>query len=642
MKMKKYFLGIVAMLALASCNDDYLEKYPQDSLSEQTAFVTADNFKTFSWGYYGVFTSGNFYRNLHDNLDTYNGDFLGGYLGWRNKTVDGNQMRTQLKTTGTSGNGWVFTDVKRCNLMLQNIDGSQMSQADKDHYRSVGLFFRAFSYYELISRFGDVPWIDKVVEENDTDIIYGPRTPRKEVADHLLADLQWAETHIRPTGDGANTINTDVVRALMSRFFLFEGTWRKYHELGDSEKYLDECIRVSQLLANKFTAISNNYDALSNSLELKAYPGIILYKEFVPGVITHNSNRYERSAALSYDMPKWTVENYLCKDGRPVSTSTVYQGDQSMFKEFRNRDYRLLATVVPPFSLKAKIVGGKIGPDYSEATPKIYNAVGYNVDANVPDNMEFNDVLKVAFPGTTKRVPSLWLDGSSGTYNSPNIIDVGFPQIGSYSGYTLWKHYNTFDDMDAGQAADKPLFWIEEVLLNLAEASFEQGMFTQSVADATINKLRPRAGVANMVVATIDAGWDTARDQTVNPVLWEIRRERQSELMGHGFGFQDIRRWKKGPWYMNKPLLGVYVTRANYKNLDANGNPTAVTNAKWANATALRLVNRDFSPATTAGYVKRFDDPTKIGKGWLDTYYLEWIPTNQIVLNPNITQNPGW
>jgi len=640
--MKKYILGIVVALALWNCNNDYLEKYPLDSLTEQTAFVTADNFRTYSWNFYNALTN-NGYRTYDIQQGLNNGDFLAGYLGWRNKTVDGNQMRTQLKVAGTSGNGWSFSEIRRCNLMLQNIDGSKMSQADKDHYRSVGYFFRSFAYYELISRFGDVPWINQVVQESDTAMIYGSRAPRKEVTDSIMANLKWAETHIKTTGDGANSVNTDVVRALMSRFFLFEGTWRKYHELGDADKYLDECIRVSQLLATKFPTIANNYDALMNSLDLKSYPGMLLYKEYVATQITHSTNRWERSAALSYDMPHCTVENYLCSDGRPVSTSTVYQGDKSMFKEFRNRDYRLLAMVVPPYSLKKKIMGGKIGPSYDDATPTIYNPQGYYTgDTDVTDNMEFNSVLIKAFPGTTKRVPSLWLDGSSGSYNSPNIIDVGAPQIGSYSGYTIWQYYNTFDDMDAGQVTDKPIFWMEEVLLNLAEASWERGLFSQAIADITINKLRPRAGVASMVVANINAGFDANRDQSVDPVLWEIRRERQSELMGIGFGFQDIRRWKKGPWYINRVYTGVYVTRSFYKTLDTNGNPTSTTPSTWASATGLPLVNKDFTPATTAGYVKRFDNPTKIGKGWLDKYYLEWIPTNQIVLNPNITQNPGW
>ncbi len=642
MIMKKYILGIVAGLALAGCNDDYLEKYPKDALSEKTAFVTADNFKTFAWGYYGVFTdTNNFYRGMDANQDTYNGDMLAGWLTWKNKTVDGNQMRTQLKVAGAAGNGWNFVQIKRANLMLQNIDGSKMSQADKDHYRSVGLFWRAYSYYELISRFGDVPWIDKVIQEGDDDLIYGPRTPRKEVADHLLADLQWAETHIRPLGDGPNTINTACVQALMSRFFLFEGTWRKYHGLGDSDVYLDECIRVSKLLAAKYPTVANSYDALLNSADLSTYPGIILYKQFEVGSFTHFSSRYEKTTALSYDMPKCTVENYLCKDGRPISTSPLYQGDKTMFKEFRNRDLRLIGTVVPPYSRKLSIVGGSPNPSYADGT--VYNSVGYYAgDPDVTDNMEFANVVKNAFPGTSKNLPVLWFGGASTSFNSPNIADVGAPQFGSWTGYTLWRHYHTWDDDVNGNVSDKPVFWIEETLLNLAEASFERGQFTQSIADITINKLRPRAGVANMIVANIDAGWDTNRDQTVAPVLWEIRRERMSELIGMGFGFQDVRRWKKGPYYINQPNLGVYVTRANWRNLDANGNVLATQSAKW-NASVLPLVNRDFTGTNlAAGYVKRFDDPTKIGKGWLDKYYLEWIPTNQIVLNPNIKQNPGW
>ena len=59
--------------------------------------------------------------------------------------------------------------------------------------------------------------------------------------------------------------------------------------------------------------------------------------------------------------------------------------------------------------------------------------------------------------------------------------------------------------------ADKPVFKIEEVLLNYAEAMFETNQFTQTIADETINKLRKRAGVADMVVAQIDGNFDSKR-----------------------------------------------------------------------------------------------------------------------------------
>ena len=38
---------------------------------------------------------------------------------------------------------------------------------------------------ELIDRFGAVPWVDQVLQE-DSPEVYGPRMDRKEVADKVL------------------------------------------------------------------------------------------------------------------------------------------------------------------------------------------------------------------------------------------------------------------------------------------------------------------------------------------------------------------------------------------------------------------------------------------------------------------------
>jgi hypothetical protein len=44
----------------------------------------------------------------------------------------------------------------------------------------------------------------------------------------------------------------------------------------------------------------------------------------------------------------------------------------------------------------------------------------------------------------------------------------------------------------------------------------------------------------------------------------------------------------------------------------------------------------------TEGYIYLFNDPLKEGKGWLEKYYLYQVPLEEIALNPNLTQNPGW
>ena len=41
--------------------------------------------------------------------------------------------------------------------------------------------------------------------------------------------------------------------------------------------------------------------------------------------------------------------------------------------------------------------------------------------------------------------------------------------------------------------------------------------------------------------------YDASTNYEVDPVLWEIRRERMVELFGQGFSFYDIRRWHKAP-----------------------------------------------------------------------------------------------
>lgn len=57
------------------------------------------------------------------------------------------------------------------------------------------------------------------------------------------------------------------------------------------------------------------------------------------------------------------------------------------------------------------------------------------------------------------------------------------------------------------EETDMPIFRVEEVMLNYAEATCELGEFDQSAADQTINKLRIRANVAPMKVAEINAAF---------------------------------------------------------------------------------------------------------------------------------------
>lgn len=616
--MKKYILILIlAVATLVSCNDSFLEKLPVETLTEGTAFSSYNNFQTYAWSLYGVFDNGNILRKIgvYGDGGLNVSDYYAGYLAWKG-TSQYNPYAFQTIANVASGNGWDFTYVRSVNIMLANIDKANMTNAEKAHWRSVGYFFRAYYYSELIARFGDVPWINKVLSDTDPEV-YGERTPRKAVADSVLANLQYAEQNIKAAGDGKNTINQNTVRALISRFSLFEGTWRKYFALGDHAKYLTECVRASELLMTAYPTVNNDFGAMFTSPDLGVIPGVILYKEYVANVIMNQYSHYERTSSGISELPQSTVDMYLCQDGKTITRSTQYAGYKTPYTTFRNRDMRMLQTIVPPYQLSA---------NSSTST--------WDFPAD-PTYREYLDLM-----GTTKVIANPGEAGKNKVFPLMNwsaSIVLSFPNLSTKSsqqflscrgGYYLYKNYNAWDlcsNLGSTNTADKPIFKIEEILLNEAEAQFELGQFSQGVADKTINKLRPRAKVASMVVANIDANFDPNRDPSVSPVLWEIRRERMVELLGEGFGFYDIRRWKVAPWFVNKQQYGMWATKTQV-----------------GTGTLLNMTTKLSDPTLTESYIYLFNDPIKDGKGWLDKYYLYQIPTNAIQLNPKLIQNPGW
>lgn len=60
---------------------------------------------------------------------------------------------------------WDYDYIRRVNLMLDNIDGSQMNDTEKEHWRSVGYFFRSYKYFQMLSRFGDIPWVENALKK---------------------------------------------------------------------------------------------------------------------------------------------------------------------------------------------------------------------------------------------------------------------------------------------------------------------------------------------------------------------------------------------------------------------------------------------------------------------------------------------
>src|SRR5690606_2292145 len=142
--------------------------------------------------------------------------------------------------------------------------------------------------------------------------------------------------------------------ALKSRMCLFEGTFRKYHGLGDWEGILQQCVAASEALMNSGMYTIHTGDPYSVYQELFIAEDAITsemimarqYDAAVPFV--HSANFYILSASYGRPgMQKSVVNSYLMRDGSRFTDIAGYDTMQ-FYEETRNRDPRLAQTIRTP------------------------------------------------------------------------------------------------------------------------------------------------------------------------------------------------------------------------------------------------------------------------------------------------------
>ena len=185
------------------------------------------------------------------------------------------------------------------------------------------------------------------------------------------------------------------------------------------------------------------------------------------------------------------------------------------------------------------------------------------------------------------------------------------------TGYVIQKGYNPDMQYHVQQYEETPsiLYRYAEVLLNYAEAKAELGEITQGDLDNTINKLRARVDMPKLVMGSIanDPNWNFP---TLSPLINEIRRERTVELVAEGFRWEDIARWAAA----DELIVGQ--RPKGFKAAQVDENPF---------------------PVDADGFLDPFQKAIPNGYGFkLDRDYLNSVPESEIVLNPALTQNPGW
>ncbi|QLE03052.1 RagB/SusD family nutrient uptake outer membrane protein [Galbibacter sp. BG1] len=559
-------------LCFVGC-EEYLDQPPQDQLTDETYWTNEGNAKTFAFGFYTPYFRG------YGSGFTWGNYFSGQSLNDDFAPTNPPQFQQQVPA---SGGGWSFFYVRKANIFINRVQTVPMEQEAIDHWTGIGRFFRGMEYHDLVNRFGDVPYYEQELGEDDSELLYKERDDRSFVMDKVLEDFQFAAGNVRSSVDNpGQEVNRDVVLAFMSRIFLFEGTWQKYHE-GNSTKaaeYLEASKWAAEQIINSGNYSLGNYRSVFNSLDLGGNPEVILFREYAVGQLTHSLNSYvnkESQTGASND----AIQTYLSSDGLPIEISTSYQGDKGIENVMANRDPRMYGTFVED-SLRIR------------GTVSNFSTTGFSVLKFLNEDI---------------------MDSPEGVSNQ--------------------------------NPTDAPIIRYGEVLINYAEAAAELATvcgpsLSQQDIDKSINVLRDRPGVelphlevSGTAVSVNGTTYDDPnRDPSVSSILWEIRRERRIELMMEGFRLDDLRRWKKLEYtdmLSNTDInRGAWIVKSEVQARYPDSDLSSLTLTEGEQGYLI--------PAAAAESARTFDNPR---------VYLSPIPLDQIKLYSDqgveLTQNPGW
>lgn len=582
--MKNIFRIILISFALpgmlASC-EEFLTNEPVDKLIPETFFQSEKDLE--------LYTNSFYQRMLPGGLDVAQADEMGEY-------TSKNQSPAYIAGSYSSvdESAWDWTDLRNINYFLEHAGNEEIPQEARDHYTGIARFFRAYFYYEKVKRYGDVPWYSKTLATDDPDL-YKPRDPRQLVMDSVLADLDFAVIHIRDEKDNASSLVTrQVALAFKSRVCLFEGTFRKYHtQLGltsSANQFLEEAADAAKKVMD-----SGKYDLYNTGTPSGDYRTLFTSENPVNTEVLwavgynnalkrwHNITWKFNSATYGsrWGLNKQFINTYLMTDGTCFTDRPGYDTIRFV-REMKDRDHRLAQTVR---SL------GYTRSDGSPAPPNFgYTFTGYHILKHSLDD---------------KR-----LDGISESYNSI------------------------------------PLIRYAEVLLNYAEALAELGRFDGTTWEQTIEPLRTRAGVNPSVPAVADSYLQNVYFPGItDKFLLEIRRERGIELCYEGLRYDDLLRWKKGH-LLEMQWKGIYVPRLDYPmDLDGNGTPDVsfvqTVPSEKINGVIYYIIDGTASKLTegTSGHLVWRDDEERI---FNEKKYFHPISNSDLVLNPELEQNPGW
>lgn len=662
--MKKNILSIFslcALMGLSGCNA-FLELEPLDKVSPEQLLETEGGVKALLANIYTMIPMEDF--NYRPN----NGFNQRGYDGVNETTNLAFLTDEATRSDGGVGIGyegfnyWPYGDIRQVNIFMQNVEKAKeagtISVADADRMTGEAHFARAYMYYGLVKRYGGVPLIDKVQDDDYANggpgAVAVPRSTELDTWKFVLNECTLAAATLPDATSGSDLYRVTkwAAYALKSRVALHAASVAKYWNLAplageavtqklvggmtsaDADAFYKECIEASKFLIENSgkslykPAPATVKEAASNFQALflnDQNEEVIFSKAYLNG--TTNTNQGHSYAqfnilpqvnpgALKYGRfnPMLEIvdlfEDYT-DDGTGKSAKIVTRTDgneDAYIANFHNMNNASVVNTlmsVPfvkyndlyePFANKdARLLASVVVPGSSYAGTEIIIQGGF-----IKDN---NSYVAYSNESTQKNGTTYYALGAEGEtmFSGFNNVNSGEDANWTATGFGVRKYMPEGESMSPDRLSSTTSYIdmrLAEVYLNYAEAVVENGsgFGDKELAENYLNALRRRAGHTDRISLTLE----------------NVLKERRVEMAFEGKRF----------WDMNR--------RREFH--------TEFSNNRIRKALVPMLDLRGAEPKYVFARVNYFGDETRGGRTFQNINYYRGIPN---IATNGLVQNPG-
>jgi len=200
MKHLKYIGFLIVVIGFQSCHEDLLEPIPEAAVSSENYFLNDDQIETGVVAIYDAIQGVNS-TNLNDNRGVQHEYYVTEMRSDNTRTKNQEGEAAQFESYAiTANNGIVenyyrscYSTIFRANLVLENLGNASATMSPI--FEGEAKFARAYSYFQLVRLFGDVPLIDRTITPQEDEIAF-TRVATATIYDLIVSDLETAAANL--------------------------------------------------------------------------------------------------------------------------------------------------------------------------------------------------------------------------------------------------------------------------------------------------------------------------------------------------------------------------------------------------------------------------------------------------------------